>query len=36
VGLRQTQLRVQGDNNRRIKSWGTFPNSQHFESRGVC
>jgi len=25
-----------GENNKRIRSWGTLPNSQHFRGRGVC
>jgi hypothetical protein len=25
-----------GENNRRIKSWGTLPGSQHFGGRGAC
>ncbi len=24
------------ENNGRIKSWGMFPHSQHFEGRGAC
>jgi hypothetical protein len=25
-----------GENNERRRSWGAFPNSQHFEGRGAC
>jgi hypothetical protein len=27
---------VWGENNRKVKSWGTIPDSQHFEGIGVC
>ncbi len=30
------RLCPKGENNGRIKSWGTLPNSQHFGGRGVC
>jgi hypothetical protein len=25
-----------GENNRRIRSWGTLPSSQHFGGKGAC
>ncbi len=27
---------TKGENNERIRSWGTLPNSQHFGGRGAC
>jgi hypothetical protein len=36
-GLMHLQLLIQkGDNNERIRSLGTLPDSQHFEDKGAC
>jgi hypothetical protein len=34
--LDRLNCKSKGENNERIMNWGTFPNTQHFEGRGVC
>ncbi len=34
--LERLKCKFESENNGNRKSWGTFPNLQHFGGRGVC
>jgi hypothetical protein len=34
--LMDSTMSPKGENNGRIRSWGTLPNLQHFGGKGVC